>query len=125
MHTPTSYNDLAQMGQYALRQRTYKGLHCGPAPLGYRRVFTEDRVMNIEPDPETAPLIRQIFKLQREGTSVRAILRQITELGLRSKNGNPLSVSALQHILTSPTYRGIVRTPDGSFRYARHDRLDQ
>ena len=86
--------------------RAAKGHLPGPVPLGYR--FNER--WEVVPDPDTAPLVRRAFELAAEGTlSLRAILREMTALGLRSRNGRPLGVSGLWTVLTNPFYTGQIR----------------
>jgi len=109
-----SASDLAGMGQEALRRRTERGLHCGPTPLGYRRVFSEElQTITIEPDPETAPIIVSMLQMKREGYSVRSIQDFAHQQGLRTRRGLKLAISAVQHILNSPIYSGLVRAPEG------------
>lgn len=121
--TPLTTRDLARLGQAGLKRRKDEGLHTGIIPLGYEVAISEEgrRIMVI--DPDTAPLVRKVFELQADGQSLRAIQREVTRLGLRSKRGGVLSVSAVHHVLTCPTYRGLVRGTDGSLRPGQHDAL--
>jgi uncharacterized metal-binding protein len=124
MNTPISNaHELAKLGQAGLQRRKAEGLHTGIIPLGYMVAISEEgrRIMVI--DPDTAPLVRKVFELQGAGQSLRAIQREVTRLGLRSKRGGVLSVSAIHHVLTCPTYRGLVRGTDGSLQPGQHDAL--
>ena len=117
-------SQLAHLGQAALKRQVDQGQHRGPVPLGYRRCVM-DGVVGIELDPETAPMIQELFRLRISGSSVRAIQRTAHSRGLRSKRGGRLSVSAIQHILTCSTYRGLIQLPDGSVVRGQHEAIVQ
>jgi len=122
--TPLSPSDLARLGQLAMRKRTELGLHCGPTPLGFRRVYSEVlQAITIEPDPTTAPIIVLMLQMKREGSSVRGIQDFAHRQGLRTRRSMKLGVSAVQHILTSPIYRGLVRTPEADLIAGVHTPL--
>jgi len=111
--TPLSPSDLARLGQRAMRKRAELGLHCGPTPLGYRRVYSEAlQTITIEPDPATAPIIERMYQWRQQGASVRTILDLAHREGLRSRRGTKLSVSAVQYILRSPLYGNFIRLVD-------------
>src|SRR5258708_7918604 len=76
------------------------------APLGYLNVRRKGEA-RAELDPLVAPLIQQAFYLAAEGKhSLRTIIRILTEHGLRSRRGKPLTVLVLLKILTNPFYVG-------------------
>jgi hypothetical protein len=68
-------------------------------PLGLMRIKTEEG-HSIVPDPEKADLVILVFQMAGKGKSFRTILKTLTDLGLRSNRGNPLSLSSLHNSLT-------------------------
>lgn len=90
----------------AMADKALAGGWPGQAPLGYCNVWNgQKRVIAV--DLRRAPLIQRAFLLaEQPGTSLRLILADLTEQGLVSKRGKPLSVSAMWHILTDPFYVG-------------------
>jgi len=97
----------SKLTRRGMELKAERGEYPSAAPLGYRNVRTPSG-SRLELDPETAPLIRDAFKLFNEGHSVRKILAVLTEQGLRSRRGKCLRPSALYHILHNPLYRGHV-----------------
>jgi site-specific DNA recombinase len=95
---------LASQGMAA---KAARGEYPSAAPLGYKNVRTPEGT-RLEIDPETAPLVREAFRLHAQGLSIRKILRIVTERGLRSKHGKPLGPSALHHMLSNPVYHGVI-----------------
>ncbi|MDB4894985.1 MAG: hypothetical protein JWN15_1247, partial [Firmicutes bacterium] len=58
--------DISKNIRNAMRQRAQQGRWtCGKVPFGYRRKNRHE----LEPHPETAPLIQTIFQLRRSGSS--------------------------------------------------------
>jgi site-specific DNA recombinase len=77
------------------------------SPLGYRTVNGE-----IEPDPKTAPLIAEGFRLYACGThSMREVLRRINAQGLKGRHGKPLSAETFRNMLRNAFYAGWVVVP--------------
>lgn len=92
-----------------MKSRAQRGFLPGPVPLGYVLRF-DGGIGSIEPDTEMAPFIIAAFKRASTGReSLRRTLAILTEQGLRSRTGKPLSVSALWTILTNPFYTGMIR----------------
>src|ERR1700680_3042928 len=59
-----------------------------PPPLGYRVALKPDGTKTIEPDPETAPLVRHAFQMAASGLySVADILREVRRRGLSGRRG--------------------------------------
>lgn len=100
-----TYNShLGELASQGLERKARSGVHPGRAPLGYKNVGK-----GIEIDPETAPLVREAFKRAAiPGMSLRMVLREMTARGLRSRNGKPLSISAIWYVLRNPFYVGKV-----------------
>ena len=82
------------------------------APIGYSNVPAKRDTANLIPDPNCAPLIRKAFELYGVGTASRAeVLRQITNLGLRTHGGKPLTAQSFENLLRNPIYAGWVVIP--------------
>lgn len=63
--------------------------------------------MRVEIDPGTATRVRQAFHLAADGERpLRTTLLLLTDLGLRSRRGKPLTLAALRKVLTNPFYAG-------------------
>jgi site-specific DNA recombinase len=82
------------------------------APLGYLNVRATRDSANLIPDPERAPLVRKGFELYASGTMSRAeLLRQLTNLGLRTQAGKKLTAQTLEKLLRNPAFAGWVEIP--------------
>ncbi|MBM4135337.1 MAG: recombinase family protein [Nitrospira sp.] len=89
------------------RQKLRKGIWPGWAPLGY---LNNHRTKAIDIDPEKSPLVRKAFELYATGDyTLKALADVLEKAGLRSHQGNVLSVSCVQHILKNPIYYGVFR----------------
>ncbi len=98
---------LAQIDRYQRRQSgerfkmaaeaaVLRGIPRGPVPTGYRQV--EDRT--IEPDPETAPLVREVYERRIRGEGWGKIA-----LWLSEQTGRKWSRRGLSHMVANPLYR--------------------
>lgn len=87
--------------------RLKQGLYPLPAPLGYLdRGKGEKKVI----DETRAALVRQAFQLYAsQRFSLRALLTEITLMGLRRRNGGKLTLTGISTILNNPFYIGIIR----------------
>ncbi len=93
----------------AIKEQRLAGRHLGKAPLGYRNVVIDGKPA-IEIDPETAPLVREAFRLAaQKRMSLRKILAELDRQGLQTKTGKSLGVSSLHKVLGNPFYCGMVR----------------
>jgi len=90
----------------AMAEKASKGLWPSYAPTGY--VNIEDPPC-IEPDPERAPLVRELFELAaRSHMSLRGLSQWAEEHGLRTRQGGALRKSAIHKLLRNPTYYGVI-----------------
>lgn len=104
-------------------QSAAEGKHIGKKPpYGYLR----DENLNLYPDPDTAFIVRQMFRLSADGLGSRAIAAYLAEHGIKSPTGSDVwDTSTISSILENPVYRGHIRwgykrqkkTPDGSKRF--------
>lgn len=70
------------------------------------------------PDPDTAPLVRQIFSDFLSGVPVRTIATKLNDNGCRTRRGNPFENRTVKYILQNPVYVGKMRwNPDGKTDY--------
>lgn len=95
------------------------------APLGY---LNDRNTKTIVPDPEYAPVVRQLFQLVFDGRSPReaALLcrdqwRFVTPVR-RRKGGKPLGMSSMYYMLSNPFYAGLIVWGGQTFR-GRHEPL--
>lgn len=86
------------------------------APLGYRNILgAPKKSTNIEPDPETGPLVVKAFELIATGSySTADALRKVTQLGLKTAKGKSVSAQTFQKILVNPLYKGVIHLPNGT-----------
>lgn len=73
--------DISRKIRPALAARQQRGEFIGTwAPYGYRKCGEDPH--RIEPDPETAPVVKEIFQLRLSGMSVAQIARRLNERGI-------------------------------------------
>lgn len=101
----------AQAGRYLAARPAY----------GYRRAHAEEvadprtggvrvrRSGPIEPDPDAAPIVRELFARAAAGEALYALCRDLTARGVPGPRGGPWQVFLVRGILTNPAYRGVVR----------------
>ncbi|MCB1357961.1 MAG: recombinase family protein [Maritimibacter sp.] len=97
-----------------LREETIKGLNGRlkqgfypfPAPIGY---LDNGKGKPKTPDPEKAPLIREMFELYATGQhSLRSLHMEMNRRGLRNHAGRPLSHCGIETIINNPFYTGLI-----------------
>jgi DNA invertase Pin-like site-specific DNA recombinase len=90
-----------------IRQKIRRGELSAKAPLGY---FNEPRLRTIEPDPKTFKRVQKCLEAFATGNYTLSQIRdKMFSLGLVGKEGKPLHLSTIQHILTNPFYYGHFR----------------
>ncbi|MEM7301034.1 MAG: recombinase family protein [Pseudomonadota bacterium] len=76
------------------------------APIGYR---DNGKGKLKTPDPEQAHLVRLAFELYAsERHSIRSLLIEMNQRGLRNKKGGPVSKGCLEGLLSNPFYTGVI-----------------
>ena len=89
-----------------MHEKAAQGVYPSMAPLGYRNVQSGGQKF-IEPDPETAPIIHQLFERYDSGNySLDQLTSQAYLDGLRSKNGGRVHKSIIHALLNNPIYHG-------------------
>ncbi|MEU7639847.1 MULTISPECIES: recombinase family protein [unclassified Streptomyces] len=68
----------------AMRANAVGGRPHGPSPYGYRRVYDPDTgaFVRVEPDPDEAPIVREICVRVAAGQSYKAIAQRLNERGV-------------------------------------------
>ena len=71
-----------------------------------------------EIDPETGPVVREIFERYAAGEQSAAIARDLNERGFRTRIGRPFVVSSIYNIIKNPKYKGLyvyedIEDPEG------------
>lgn len=84
------------------------GRPSGRTPFGYRRIYDQHtrKLIRQEPDPETAPLIRELFDRANGGHSLRSIERDWAARGIVNGSGRPFSAQHLRTMLLTRAYVG-------------------
>jgi len=103
---------LSERVTYRMRSGAQSGRHLHLAMLGYLNGTMTNGVKNIVPDPERAELVRKAFSLVADGHSLREVLRMVTALGLRSRQGNKLTKQSFSQMMHNRTYCGWVKSKD-------------
>ncbi|MCD7755505.1 MAG: recombinase family protein [Firmicutes bacterium] len=82
------------------------------APYGYRKITIKEgkrKCHTLEPDPETAPIVHQIFDMYASGTSASQIARTLTSMGVPTATGAASwTVASIRPILINDHYIGMV-----------------
>jgi site-specific DNA recombinase len=101
--------NLSEEIRKGMRTKAESGAFPSAAPIGYRN--TPDKALGIVPDPETAPLVRELFERAASGRHAGSELTRWARLrGLRSKKGAALSKNTIvTNVLRNPAYYGTFR----------------
>ncbi len=89
------------------RRAALEGKAMGPTPFGYRKT----PFGRFEPDPETAPLVVELFEERARGRSILELVRKLSSDGVRSPGDNGgWSEPTLARLLMNPIYVGVRRS---------------
>ena len=120
----------ARKTKKALEQKVKEGWFSGVAPIGYKNVDNpnlgkgEISKRIIVPDPEVAPLIKELFKVYATGNySLFKVIEIMYEKGLRSRRGKKLAISKTYETLKNPFYVGEIHWGDIVIKNAKHTPL--
>jgi DNA invertase Pin-like site-specific DNA recombinase len=81
------------------------------APYGYKKIqYKEGKntCYTLEPIPEEARIVKQIFEWYRDGLGSHTIARKLNEMGVKSKNGGRWRAESLKKMRTNEHYIGKV-----------------
>ncbi len=97
----------SQRTRDALMQKFREGWQPTPPPIGYRSVGADRERKTCEPDPYTAPIIRELFELYSTGNySIYELQNWLAERDIVSKTGTPIGHSVIGTILNNRFYYG-------------------
>jgi site-specific DNA recombinase len=101
-------DNLAEEASKGLREKAEQGMWPSYSPLGYHNVGLPDGRRGIEPDPERAPLIAQLFTWYATGNySLKEVARKARQAGLQFRNsGVDVPTPTVHKILRNRTYTG-------------------
>lgn len=101
-------DNLSEETKKGMREKAEQGIWPSVAPLDYRNVVGPDGRRVIEPDPDVAAILRQLFELYATGWwSIRKLARWAREQGLVSrKRKAPVPQATIHAILRSRIYTG-------------------
>lgn len=94
------------------RQRQLSGRWLGIVPFGFRKVMVDKPDGSrgwdgeLEPDPDTAPVVRGIYDAAARGEGSRAIATSLNAAGHRTGSGGPWRPGSVDAVLTNPVYAG-------------------
>jgi site-specific DNA recombinase len=104
-----SYIDnLSEEVKKGMTGKSETGMWPSYAPHGYRNVRGADGKNVIEPDPDSAPVIRRMFERYATGShSVKEVARMARSEGLRPRRGGTtVSLATVHKVLTNRIYSG-------------------
>lgn len=105
----------------ALEQKFRGGWQPTPPPMGYRSVGGEKEKKTCEPDPYTAPIIKELFELYATGSySLFELQDWLSQKDIVSKNGTTIGHSVIDNILRNHFYYGLIRW-HGQSKIGKHD----
>jgi len=74
----------------------------GGIPFGY----TIDSDKHFQIDPLTSPIVLEAFKLYADGKTMKQIVDEFNERGLKPSSGGSFNLNNLNHLLKNRRYRG-------------------
>lgn len=100
--------ELSQKVTRGMRESALKG-RCvgGHIPLGYR---LEDHKLAI--NPETAPIVQEVFQRYAGGESVAKICRSLNAKGYKSAKNSPFNANSFRNMLRNERYVGVYKYKD-------------
>ncbi len=99
--------NLSEESKKGIYGRLKQGFYPLRAPIGY---LDQGSAKAKIPDPARAPLITQAFELCSTGKyPLLALIEEMVRLGLRNRNGAPVSLNGMSTILRNPFYMGVIR----------------
>lgn len=81
------------------------------APYGYRKIQIKEgrrKCFTLEPDPDTAPVVRMIFELYRDGNGMTRIIDKLDALCIPAPRGEHWTAHSIPKILKNEHYLGKV-----------------
>ena len=101
--------NLAQEVTRGMREAASRGFFLSSkAPYGYRRIKVQDGSKErptLEVDPETAPIVKEIFEKSLLGIGLKEIAAELNDRGITNK-GRRWGRTGLHYVLTNEAYTG-------------------
>ena len=101
--------NLAQEVTRGMREAASRGFFlASKAPYGYNRIKVQDGAKErptLEIDPDTAPIVKEVFALSLRGIGLKEICNQLNERGILYK-GNRWYKRRLHYLLKNEAYTG-------------------
>ncbi|MBO4235220.1 MAG: recombinase family protein [Firmicutes bacterium] len=110
-----------------LYQRAEQGKYNGgQMPLGFKK--GEDGHYAL--DPQTAPVIKEIFQRISEGETAVSVMEDLNKRGIKTSQGKPFTKNSLYSILRNERYAGVyiygdIRIEDGMPRIVSNELFDE
>ena len=102
--------NLAEEVYRGMREAASRGFWVASrVPYGYRKLMVQDGAKKrptLEPDPDTAPVVKRIFNLAEAGRGILDITRTLNDEGIANPTGRPWSKNGVHIILRNETYAG-------------------
>jgi DNA invertase Pin-like site-specific DNA recombinase len=89
-----------------LETRAKRGLHHGPAPLGYRVAGDRSTGKRLDLEPDEAATVQRIYRMRADGVGVPTIAETLNAEGIPTRYGRPWHHNSVRVILRTPTYAG-------------------
>lgn len=108
---------ISERGRRSAAAAAAAGQPVGRCPYGYRRRYDEvtRRLVVQEPDPDTAPVIRELFERIAAGHSLRSIAKDFADRGIEKASSGPFSAAHLRALAETYAYAGLrVHRPGGN-----------
>src|SRR5882724_493130 len=101
-------DNLSEETRKGMLEKAEQSIYPSFAPLGYRNVMGPNGKRIIEPDPDIAPIITQIFDWYATGQcSIAEITERVRQAGLVSRGARkPISKSNINNVLRKRIYTG-------------------
>ena len=102
--------ELSQKVKRNMKLNAEKGLfNGGYPPLGYKSVVVQYdtyKKKRLEIDPDTAPIVKEIFKMRANDTKIMDIVDYLNSKGYKTVQGKEFKKNSLQQILQNKRYIG-------------------
>lgn len=114
-------NAISDNVKRAFEQKRRSGEWTGGPPFGYKSLMLDKSKRlraDMIPDPERAPIVREIFMRYADGTaSAKSLAKEFAERGITTQYGNRFSHSHIHHILCNTFYYGEARSNKHNITY--------
>lgn len=96
----------AELAEKVIRGQTENAYKCkfngGTVPYGY---YVDDE-HHLQIDPETAPVVREVFEMYNDGMTLKEIAAALNAKGLLNSRGTTFKISTISKMLTNRRYIG-------------------